>query len=549
MTAQSLAAAPLRQTPPDADRPREPLFEGLGAHRRVVTTSSPEAQRYFDQGLAFLFAFNHDEAIRSFAQAADIDPTCAMAWWGLAMANGPHINFPMMSPERTEAAWRAIERARAAAGPATDVERALIDAAHRRYAQVHADDRKSLDEAYARAMEAVWKAHPNDPDVGALAAEALMDLRPWALWTAAGEPEPDTQNIVAMLESVMKLRPDHPLACHLYIHAVEASPHPERALAAADRLRRLQPGLPHMVHMPSHIDVRLGHWREAVEANELAVDSDRAYRVLRPGQGFYRLYMLHDHHMLAYAAMMRGQSARAIQAMDTLIAEMPIGWARENAPIADGYFAMPIEVRLRFGRWDDVLSIPEPESVFPISRALRHAARATALAALGRLDDAQDARRQFQEARSAVPADAQFGHSPASLVLAVAENFMEGEVLLQAGKLAESVEYLRKAVEAEDALGFDEPPDWILPARHALGAVLLASGRAEEAEAVYREDLRRLPENGWSLFGLSRALEYQAKQADAADALARWQAVWKDADVDLSSSCFCVPGGALVVAP
>ena len=255
------------------------------------------------------------------------------------------------------------------------MERALIEAASKRYAWPQPEDRKALDEAYAEAMEAVWRDHPRDADVGALYAEALMDLRPWDLWTTGGEPQPGTQKVVEVLEAVLSVRADHPLACHLYIHAVEASPHPEKAVRAADRLRHLQPGLPHLVHMPSHIDVRLGRWGEAAEANERAIAADRAYRAIRPGQGFYRLYMLHNRHMLAYAALMRGESRRAIAAVDAMLAELPIEWARENAAIADGYFAMPLEVRMRFGRWDEILAAPEPEATFPIARALRHAAQ------------------------------------------------------------------------------------------------------------------------------------------------------------------------------
>ena len=250
-----------------------------------MTTASPEAQRYFDQGLCFLYAFNHDEAVRSFRQAAELDPGCAMAWWGVAIAHGPHINNPLVPEERGKAAWEAIEKARARMDAAGAVERALIEAASKRYAWPQPEDRKALDEAYAAAMEAVWRDHPRDADVGALYAEALMDLRPWDLWTTDGEPQPGTEKVLDVLEAVLAIRADHPLACHLYIHAVEASPHPEKAVHAADRLRHLQPGLPHLVHMPSHIDVRLGRWKEAAEANERAIAADRAYRAIRPEPG------------------------------------------------------------------------------------------------------------------------------------------------------------------------------------------------------------------------------------------------------------------------
>src|SRR4051812_11681840 len=260
---------------PTETRPREPLFEGLGAHGRKVTTSSPEAQRYFDQGLSFLYAFNHDEAIRSFRQAAELDPACALAWWGIALAQGPHINRPAVDETQARAAWEALRKAQALAEGADEVERALIAAAARRHADPPPADRAPLDRAYADAMRTVWEAHPGDPDVGALFAEALMDLRPWDLWAPDGRPQPGTAEVLDTLEAVLKQAPDHPLANHLYIHAVEASPHPEKADAAADRLRDLQPGLAHLVHMPSHIDVRRGRWEQAAAANDRAIAADR----------------------------------------------------------------------------------------------------------------------------------------------------------------------------------------------------------------------------------------------------------------------------------
>jgi tetratricopeptide (TPR) repeat protein len=520
---------------------REPIFEGLGTHGREITTASPEAQRYFDQGLCFLYAFNHDEAARSFRQAAELDPRCAMAWWGVAIALGPHINNPLVPEERGKAAYEAIVEGRARAGSASAEERALIEAASRRYAWPQPEDRKPLDEAYAEAMGAVWRGHPRDADVGALYAEALMDLRPWDLWTSRGEPQPGTEKVLEVLETVLTIRPDHPLACHLYIHAVEASPHPEKALRAADRLRHLQPGLPHLVHMPSHVDVRLGHWKEAAEANELAIAADRAYRAIRPSQGFYRVYMLHDRHMLAYAALMRGESRKAIEAVDAMLAELPIEWARQHAAIADGYFAMPLEVRMRFGRWDEILAAPEPEAVFPIARALRHAARGVAFAAQGRVEQARREQEEFGSARKMVAEGARFGNSPANVLLDLAGHLLAGEILYREGKEEAAFAELREAVRSEDALSYDEPPDWIQPVRHALGAALLQSGRSEDAEAVYREDLRRLPDNGWSLFGLMRALEMRGRGEEANAVRARWEKVWKDADAKLSSSCFCLP--------
>lgn len=522
----------------------EPLFEGLGARTRPVTTDSPEAQRYFDQGLKLLQAFNHDEAIRSFRQATELDPSCAMAWWGLAMARGPHINNPVVPEDRARAAWEASRKAKALAdgGQVKPVERALIEAVASRFADPPPEDRSDLDRAFASAMKTVAREHPDDADVGAFHAEAMMDLRPWDLWTTEGRPQPGTDEVIATLERVLKQDPDHPLAIHLYIHAVEASPDPGRGLEPANRLRDLLPGLAHLVHMPSHLDVRLGRWKAAEAANLKAIEADRRYRALRPEQGFYRLYMLHNHHMLAFAALMRGESARAIQAIDAMVAGIPREWAKENAEIADGVAAMPLEVRMRFGRWDEILSAPEPPEYLPVTRALRRAARGASLAALGRVDEARDEQRKFQEARKLVAESALVGHTPAATVLDLAGNLMEGEILYRAGQEDEAFARLREAVKAEDALRYDEPPDWVLPVRHALGAALMQSGRYAEAEPVYRADLERNPENGWALFGLYRSLELQGKPGQADPVRQRFAKAWADADVKLSSSCFCQPG-------
>jgi tetratricopeptide (TPR) repeat protein len=519
-----------------------PLYEGLGAFGRKVTTSSADAQRYFSQGLCFLYAFNHDEAIRSFRRASELDPECAMAWWGISIANGPHINNPALPPERAKAAWDALTKARAAASKGSKVEQALIQALAKRYADPPPEDRRPLDEAFADAMRQVWKANPDDADVGALFAESLMDLRPWDLWLPAGEPQPGTEEIVATLEKVLAKNPEHPLALHLYIHAVEASPHPEKAAAGADRLRNLQPGLGHLVHMPSHIDVRTGAWLKAIESNAKAIEADRRYRQQSPEQGFYQVYMAHNHHMLCYAAIMRGQSAKAIGAISDMTKEVPAAWVKENAVVADGFVAMPLEVLVRFGRWDEVLAAPEPPDFLPLSRALRHCARGIALAAQGKVDQARQEQATFLKARQLVPETARVGNNAAADVLNVAEHLLAGEILIRGDKLNDGLAELREAVKLEDQLRYSEPPDWIHPVRHALGATLLSAGRAAEAEKAYRDDLTRLPENGWSLFGLSRSLHMQEKHEEAKQIDGRFQAAWRDADIKITSSCFCQPG-------
>jgi tetratricopeptide (TPR) repeat protein len=536
------AADPKPVSDDPASAPREPLFNGLGPRSRPVRTASAEAQRYFDQGLKFVFAFNHDEAIQSFRQAASLDPTCAMAWWGIAYACGPHINNPVVDEAHAREGSAALANARNRAGSASPVERSLIAALTKRYADPPPADRSALDKAYADAMRAVWSENSGDADVGALYAESLMDLRPWALWTHDGQPEPGTDEVVKVLETVIAREPSHPLALHLYVHALEASPHPEKADVAADRLRELQPGLAHLVHMPSHIDVRRGRWAEAERSNEKAIAADEAYRKLRPTQGFYRLYMLHNYHMLAFAAVMRGESARAIKAIDAMIADAPPDWARKNAELVDGALAMPLELRMRFGRWDEILAAPMPDPIFPTARAFQHAVRGAALAATGKTPEARSELAAFLDARKLVPDSAKIVVNKSLDVLGVAESFLTGEILYREGKIDDAFAALGEAVRREDALRYSEPPDWIIPVRHALGAALMRSGRYAEAERTYRDDLVRHPENGWSLFGLARSLELQAKTEEAARTRARFEKAWIDADVKLSSSCFCQPG-------
>jgi len=528
--------------PGDSTTKAVPLFEGLGTHSRKVTTTSPEAQRYFDQGLAFLYAFNHDEAIRSFRHAAELDPSCAMALWGVAVAYGPHINNPVVPEDRAKAAFEALGRAKTLSAGASPVERALIQALSARYALPQPEDRKPLEQAYADAMRAVWTAYPRDADVGALFAEALADLRPWDFWTGDGRPQPGTEELLATLDSVLRLEPKHPLANHLYIHTVEASPDPGRADQAADVLRDLQPGLGHLVHMPSHVDVRRGRWLQAIEANAKAIEADQRYRARAPEQGSYRLYLAHNHHMLTYGAMMTGQSALAIETIREMVADIPPEFYRDN-PFTDGFMAMPLEVLLRFGKWDEVLAEPEFPAYVPISRSLQHYARAVALAAKGQVAEAEKEQDLFLEARARVPGEAFFGNNKASDILDVAEHLMRGEILYRAGQVEPGLLSLREAIAREDKLRYDEPPDWIQPVRHAYGAALMQSRRFADAEAVFREDLEKLPGNGWALFGLMRSLELQDKKEEEAAAVgARFEATWKKADVKLRSACFCQSG-------
>ncbi len=533
----ALAALALLQ--PCADALAARLLPGMGSHRRAVSTVSRDAQRWFDQGLVLAMSFNHDEAIRSFAEAARLDSGCAMAWWGIALANGPHINNPAMSEQQSRDAWAALGRAMAMRGKASPVERALIEALATRYADPPPADRRALDEAYAAAMREVWRAHPADADVGVLFAEALMDLRPWDLWKADGSPQPGTEEVTATLEAVLRRAPKHPGANHLWVHLVEASPHPERGVAAADRLRTLVPGAGHMVHMPAHIYSRVGRWADAAEANVRAIEADRRYRELSPRQGFYSVYMAHNRHFLSWAAQMEGRSEVALRAAREMIANFPEDFVRESAFFADGYMNVELETLMRFGRWEELLSVPEPPDYLPITRAFRHFARGTAFAALGRLEEADRAQADFRAAVGRVTDEMIVGNNPARLVLAIAEHQLAGEILNRRGDVDGAVRELREGARLEDTLRYNESPDWLLPVRHALGAVLVRAKRWSEAEAAYREDLARNPENGWSLWGLARALRAQERIAEAGAVEARFRRAWKRADVSLESTCYC----------
>ena len=521
---------------------KEPTFDGLGSYTRKITTESPKAQQYFNQGLGFYHGFNHGAAIRAFQEAAKLDPTCAMAHWGIALANGPHINFPMVPPPAAEAAWKELQLAQQHAEKASPVERALIDALGKRYANPQPEDRKPLDEAYAAAMREVWKQFPNDPDVGALFAEAMMDLRPWDQWTRDGQANPGTEEVIATLDAVLKLNAQHPFANHLYIHAVEASRNPELADAAADRLRSLQPGLAHNVHMPSHIDIRRGRWQQAIDTNVKAVEADRRYRkIVGPPTGLLPVYAAHNHHMLAYGALMTGQREVAMKHARAMVAEIPAKFVKENAAFADGFFAVPLEVLVRFGRWDEILAERNkyPPNM-PFVRAFHHAARATAYAAKGDTAKARKEQALFVEGSKLVPKETQLGNNYAATVISLATHMLEGEILVAEQKVDAGVAELQTAVKEEDALKYDEPPAWMIPLRHSLGAVLMKAKRFAEAEQVYRDDLARLPDNGWSLFGLAESLREQKKNDDEVISInTKFQKTWAKADTKITTSCLC----------
>ncbi len=520
---------------------KEAPFEGLGGFTRHISTGNADAQTWFDQGLAFMYAFNHDEAVRCFRRAAAADPDHPMPRWGVAIASGPHINNATLPEARNRVALAALEEARKRISRAAPVERALIVALQSRYSDAPETSRAELDARYSNAMAEVNARFPTDADIGAIYAESLAELRPWDLWTQDGKAQPGTDALIAELDRVLAMAPRHPLANHLYIHALEASPDPLRADPAVKMLRTLQPGLGHMVHMPSHIDVRVGRWQQAIDSNTDAIAADDRYVARVPEQGFYQLYMAHNRHLLVFAAMMSGQSSLALTRVIEMAAAVPESTYRSEA-WADGLMAMPLEVQMRFGKWDDILATPEFPDYVPLSRALQHYARAVAYVATGRIDEARKEQSAFAIARARLPEGAFFGNNASADLLDIAERVMSGEIAFRSGDIDRGLSLLAEAASREDALRYDEPRDWIQPVRHPWGAALLQAGRGAEAEAVFRRDLEISPENGWALYGLMRALQLQGRNPEAAAAEARFDAAWKTADIRIKSPCLCLPG-------
>jgi len=509
-----------------------PLFDDLGNHHHTITTRSEQAQRYFDQGLTLLYAFNHAEAIRSFREAARLDPDCAMAWWGVAVGYGPNINKPMAAEDNPRA-WEAVEKAKALAPKASEQEQAYIDAVSRRYAQNPPEDRSALDRAYADAMRQLSRQYPDDLDAAVLFAESLMDLSPWDYWTKEARPKPDTQEILAALERVMKANPDHPGANHYYVHAVEAV-EPRKALEAADRLLHFAPGAGHLVHMPAHIYLRLGMYHEAAVANELASRADQSYIAQCNAQGFYpATYYPHNMHFLWYTHAMVGRSAASIAAARDIAShgdQMKLSEAERLQPLLSA-------VLVRFGRWDEVLAQPRPPKDRRFETAMSHWARGLALAARGRTGEAEsefaalDAIAQDEKTKSL-----QTPILPGETLVWLARHDLAGHLALRKGRHAEAVKQLEAAVALEDGLPYMEPPFSYIPMRHGLGAALLAAGNARHAERVYREDLERNPNNGWSLFGLSQSLRAQGKAEAADEAYRAFEQAWVRADIKLTTS-------------
>jgi tetratricopeptide (TPR) repeat protein len=514
------------------------LFDGLGGFHRRVTTGSPEAQRYFDQGMRLIWAFNHDEAARSFARAAEIDPKCASCFWGVALTLGPNYNMPVMAEARARAGWEALGKAQANASAATPVEQALIAALARRF-----DGPKPLDPsnsapllaAYVTAMEEAARRFPDDMDVQTLLAEGLMNTNPWKLWSADGKPGLGTPAILAALERVLARAPKHPGANHFWIHAVEASRRPERALPSALVLVGMMPAAGHLEHMPAHIFQRVGRYAESAEANRKGAAADVAYLKLTAAPDYYPMYLLHNYQFLAYSAAMEGRRAETLDALRQARAAMPEAMllAMPGVDWSVGYL---YDAMVRFGRWDDILAEPAPNPKLAGLTISWLQARVAALAAKGRVAEAKALLPELDRAVAATPAGATQGQNAARPLYEIAALKTRARIALAEGQQGAARIALREAVTKEDGLSYNEPSDEFFPVRHLLGAALLDSKRPAEAEAVYREDLRRHPNNGWALFGLARALEAQGKKADSAKA--RFKEAWRRSDTELTASAF-----------
>ncbi|HJS46668.1 MAG TPA: hypothetical protein VJ773_01640 [Gemmatimonadales bacterium] len=531
MWSMMLAAALAAAIPP-APSDTVPLYDNLGNHAVPISSRVALAQRYFDQGMRLTYGFNHAEAIRSFRAAIAADPACAICWWGVAFALGPNINAPM-DPASGAEAWKAAQEARRLAGRASPKERALIDAIVARYGKDPAADRARRDSAFAQAMRGVAERYPEDQDVQALAAEAMMDLSPWNYWEKDGRPRPMTAEIVRRIEAVLAVNPNHPGACHYYIHAVEAVA-PEKAVPCAERLAGLMPGAGHLVHMPAHIYIRTGRFGDAVTANQHAVHTDEAYIADQRPSGIYPAgYYPHNYHFLAFAGTMSGQSGVALHASQELASKV----SPEIAKVAlflQGMIPHHELTLVTFGRWEEVLRAPAPPADLPVATGLHHYARGVAFAATGRAEDAAAELAAVRAGLAGIPET----DVDARRILDIGQHSLQGEIALRGGKPADAVAHFEAAAAIEDGILYNEPPLWYYPVRESLGQAYLAAGRPADAERAYQRDLALFPGNVWSVYGLLQSQRAQGKWADAASTDALYRKVAARADVTLTGSRF-----------
>lgn len=524
-----------------AQRAGAPLFEGMGEYHMSITTADSDAQRYFDQGMVLAFGFNHAESIRSFRAAQTLDPTCAMCFWGEALATGPNINVTsngkaIMAPAERASARAAIDQALALMDGVTPKEQDWIRALDQRYDGQADTPRDPLDRAWADALADMAARYPDDTTVASIYAEALMNTMPWDYWGPDGEAKPDTQAVIASLEAVMAADPNHPLALHLYIHALEASSNAAKAEAAADRLANLVPGSGHLVHMPSHIYFRVGRYQDSALANIRAAEVDEAYIAQCNAQGFYpALYYPHNIHFLWASATMQGQSALSVDSARRVVANVRVEQV-EQFPTIQFFRTVPMLSLVRFARWQEILAEPEPYEPFAFARAIWHYGRGVAHAALGDAGAALDELVAIEALEPEVDEIFMGNVYPARDLLEIAKSLLRGEMAYRSGDAASAVLAFEEAVALQDALPYTEPPFWYYPTRQSLGAALLASDRDAEAQAVFEEDLEQYPMNGWSMFGLAEALRRQGDEAGAAQMTARFETVWQFADVSLATS-------------
>ena len=507
------------------------LMPGLGQHHHTISTKSPEAQRFFDQGLTLVFAFNHEAAARGFQRASELDPQSAMSFWGVALALGPCINLDV-DPPHEQAAYEAVQKALSLASGATERERAYIQALTKRYSSDPKVDLRKLDAEYANAMRELSKRYPDDLDAATLYAESLMDLHPWKLWSLDGRPTEGTEEIVAVLESVLRRDPSHIGANHYYIHAVEASPHPEWALASARRLETFAPAAGHLVHMPAHIYMRIGDYSASARSNSAGAEVDRVYlrESATTGSMYDMMYYCHNLHFLAAADSMQGDFVHAKRAADELAAH--VGPMLHDMPVAEAYVTYQIFVLVRFHRWDEVLKLPPPDPKLAMTTAFWHFARGSAFVAKGQLARAEAERKILETARKETPADMEFSFfsNKAQAFLGIAANILDARIATAHADPEGAIKNWEKAVEIEDKLYYGEPPEWFYPVRESLGGALLMNGQAGRAETVFRADLEQSPRNPRSLFGLLKSLEAQQKSANVQEIRREFEAAWKNAD-------------------
>ena len=508
------------------------LEPGLGDINHPVSTNNPEAQKFFNQGLSYIYAFNHAEAVNSFKQAAQLDPQLAMAYWGIALAMGSNYNVPADGPALLEA-YTNLQKAVELAPKASEHDRAYINALSKRYSKEIQADKHALEVSYKNAMGELAKAYPDDLDAATLYAESMMNLRPWHLWTLEGKPEEGTLELVAVLEGVLRRNPNHSGANHYYIHAVEASTNAERALPSADRLAKIAPKAGHLVHMPSHVYIRTGDYYAAAKSNVDAIVVDKEYITKSGNNGLYpAMYYNHNVHFLAAASAANGRYADSIKSAREL--EANVKPVLKAMPMLEMFAPYPLVSLTRFGKWDEILKEPKPDPSLKIVTAFWHFARGSAYAATKQTANAEAELAALRAVDKTLTEESRLFNNAASDVLKVAEFSLEGKIALARGDKQAGVDLLTKAVAAEDATYYAEPADWDMPTREILGGALLQNGDYAAAEKVFRDELLRRPRNGRALFGLAESLRKQGKDGAAKSVQGEFEKAWQYADTKLN---------------